>query len=624
MTMKFTLAFSFFALFVASSASAAISVSIDAKQGNRPISPYIYGKNGATSDQTTSSTSDAEMTRIREAGIRLARQNNGNNCTKYNWRKKLTCHPDWYNNIYDCDWDLSAQSLADDLPGVQALYGFQLIGKVAKIKAYNFDDWSYNQSQWGTWCSLDLCGGGSADASGNLIKAGDTSLYLQDWPADSVVAIYTHWRDDLHLDMSQFKYWNMDNEMEMWPWTHSDVVAANNDTVFEAMMQNYFATAKAIKAIEPSVKLCAPAAGSEWTWYFPANVQPTYQGVKYCWLEYFIMRCALEQKASGVKMLDVLDLHFYPGEEAVDDVLQSYRVLWDTSFVYSQANGVKTVNTGWDNTQNKEYIFQRCQNWIDKYFGENSGITFAISEYDNQKSFTPTVTALSYASFLGDAARHGLEYFTPWVWNIGMWETLHLFSRYAQSVNVEAVSSNEEMLSAYTSINTAADSMTVILINRNQTEAQTVNLSISNFAMNDGVAPTYQLANLGSTETFNSHTDNALSTGTTQVSANTFSLTVPALSLTAVVLKKSSAGVEDALASSGVALYPNPASVSFCIEANATASQAQIIDASGRWVKTVTLSNGKAVVPVSDLASGIYSVRILSANSSSVSQLVVK
>ena len=157
-------------------ANAQVSVVIDADADNMPISPYLYGKNGATSDQATP-TSAADMLRMREAGLRFARMNNGNNATKYNWRRKLTCHPDWYKNVYPCNWDQSASDLQSELPGVQGMYAFQLIGKAAKTSDYNFNDWAYNQSQWGEWCSKPVCGGGELDAAGNLVKKGDASLY---------------------------------------------------------------------------------------------------------------------------------------------------------------------------------------------------------------------------------------------------------------------------------------------------------------------------------------------------------------------------------------------------------------------------------------------------------------
>jgi hypothetical protein len=54
-----------------------------------------------------------------------------------------------------------------------------------------------------------------------------------------------------------------------------------------------------------------------------------------------------------------------------------------------------------------------------------------------------------------------------------MWEVLHLYSRYNQSVSVQSVSSQEEFVSAYSSKNQSNDSLTVILVNRSvQNEKQ--------------------------------------------------------------------------------------------------------------------------------------------------------
>lgn len=612
-------------LFLASGMAAMaqpVSIIIDANADNMPISPYLYGRNGATSDKENP-TSPAEIQRMREAGLRFARMNNGNNATKYNWRRHLASHPDWYNNVYYCNWDQSAADLQAELPGVQGQYAFQLIGKAAKTNEFNFNDWAYNQSAWGEWCALDVCGGGELDASGKLVKKGDASLYLEDWTADSTVGIYTHWRDNLGLDMSQFRYWSMDNEFEMYPWTHSDVVEENTDEVYEMIMQNYFATAKAIRAIDPAVKLCGPMAGSEWTWYSPADKQPVYKGKQYCWLEYFIMRCAEEEKATGVNMLDVLDIHFYPNETDQAEVLQTHRVLYDTEFDYPKANGVKTVNAGWDNNQTKEYIFVRCQQWIDKYFGPNRGITFAISEYDNQKDFGATVTALCHASFIGEGARHGMEYFTPWTWQTGMWESLHLFGRYAHELNAQAVSTDENLVSAYTSITATRDSMAIILVNRDGVE-RPVSMSIGNFNVKDGEHNTYLLANLPKDETFNSHEDNALVAGTVKVENGALSVTVPAYSMLAVDLAGESSGTDN-FAAEAVAVYPNPTTDVLFVTNPGDVKRVEVVNAAGQVVKQVVV-NGSAdvAVNVTDLAKAVYVVKIYKASGVKVSTVVVE
>src|SRR5207302_8866187 len=47
----------------------------------------------------------------------------------------------------------AAKTLGDSMPGVQGMWGFQLIGYAAKSLTNNFDDWSYNGSNW--WSGAD-------------------------------------------------------------------------------------------------------------------------------------------------------------------------------------------------------------------------------------------------------------------------------------------------------------------------------------------------------------------------------------------------------------------------------------------------------------------------------------
>ncbi len=119
----------------------------------------------------------------RDAGVRIFRESGGNNSTKYNWRRKISSHPDWYNNVYDHDWDFVASSIHQNMPQANGLFGFQILGKVAEDKNYNFDCWNYNQCAWWEGVRNNWAGGGGPDAG-----EGDPNLYLTDWPADSTVA----------------------------------------------------------------------------------------------------------------------------------------------------------------------------------------------------------------------------------------------------------------------------------------------------------------------------------------------------------------------------------------------------------------------------------------------------
>ena len=549
-----------FGTLFAVSPTLAIDITVDANAGIKKISPYLYGRNIdkiSDGDAEVTEEESAFINQMLEAGIHMLRANNGNNATRYNWRHKMTVHPDWYNNVYSHDWAITAQKVLDKMPGVDAMYAFQLTGYAASSTDYNFPDWNWKQEH-GTYATqtFDLAGGGEVSEDGKtLIKAGDASLYNMEWPADSTVAIIPHWKDELKFDMSRFKYWSMDNEMEIWRGTHSDL---DLPVTGDFLVERYIDVAKKARAAWGDIKLTGPVAANEWQWCSVSSYnkedRPKGEDRNYCWLEYFIMKVAEEQKKSGVRLLDVFDIHWYPTEKDYESRVNWHRVMFDTTYNYPGANGIKMVGGNWDNKITKEYIFVRINQWLEKYFGKDHGITLGITEtsiLDND----PMVTALIYASFLGTMQDNGVEIFTPWTWGDGMYETVHLFSRYGHPNRVQSTSSNDSLVSAYSSISNKGDSLTVIFVNRAEKDAQDIDLNLANFA-SDGTVKTLTLQNLKG-ETFVSHTENALQVGTATATGNKVALKLPAKSITAVLLTTTTPKQIDAIAPTRSALTGN-------------------------------------------------------------------
>ena len=561
-----------FGTLFAVSPTLAIDITVDVNAGIKKISPYLYGRNIdkiSDGDAEVTEEESAFINQMLEAGIHMLRANNGNNATRYNWRHKMTVHPDWYNNVYSHDWAITAQKVLDKMPGVDAMYAFQLTGYAASSTDYNFPDWNWKQEH-GTYATqtFDLAGGGEVSEDGKtLIKAGDASLYNMEWPADSTVAIIPHWKDELKFDMSRFKYWSMDNEMEIWRGTHSDL---DLPVTGDFLVERYIDVAKKARAQWKDIKLTGPVAANEWQWCSVSSYnkedRPKGEDRNYCWLEYFIMKVAEEQKKSGVRLLDVFDIHWYPTEKDYESRVNWHRVMFDTTYNYPGANGIKMVGGNWDNKITKEYIFVRINQWLEKYFGKDHGITFGITEtsiLDNDHM----VTALIYASFLGTMQDNGVEIFTPWTWGDGMYETVHLFSRYGHPNRVQSTSSNDSLVSAYSSISNKGDSLTVIFVNRAEKDAQDIDLNLANFA-SDGTVKTLTLQNLKG-ETFVSHTSNALKENAVEAktqgetptatgySINRFKMTLPAKSITAVLLTTTTPKQIDAIAPTRSALTGN-------------------------------------------------------------------
>jgi len=583
-----------------------VTITVDASVNKKTVSPYIYGKNESF---------DKPSVFYKDAGLRFVRMNGGNNATKYNWRKKISSHPDWYNNVYSNDWDATSKKVASDQPDMKVMWAFQLIGKVASSKDYNFNDWSFNNSQWWEGVGQNLAGGGTpntANPKGKALVEGDASKYLMNWPADSTVEILNHWfgTNGLGLNKNQFLYWNMDNEPDIWNGTHDDVMSTQIPA--SDFIERFITVAKKARALFPGIKICGPVTTSEWQWFKWGNESLTINGKYYCWLEYFIKRLADEQKASGIRLLDVFDLHNYPYASTDLDALQLHRLYYDKNYVYPGANGVKTINGGWDNSQTKEYIFQRINDWLAEYFGVNHGITLGISEW-GPSAKNPNICSVVYGSALGTFANNGVELFSPWYWETGMWETLHLYSRYAKKYSVTSTSSLENSVSAYTTVNESADSMTVIVVNRDMAASRKVTININGFFAGTGTFSTLELSALPATETFRSPTDNALKRNTVPVISNSFILTIPALSTTAVLLAKATTGIPEFKdGSSKMKIFPNPAKDKINVSLSQTVSgisEITVYDIMGRKVLK-SFVDYNAVSPlsfdVSALERGVY------------------
>jgi len=604
----------------------AAEIIVDASVGRKPISPYIYGRNNSLSSNPGNPLPAADWDFYRDAGLKMFRENGGNNATKYNWRRKLSSHPDWYNNVYSSDWDYEAQSLENNIPGVRGMWAFQLIGFAASNTDNNFNDWGYNQSQWWSGVNQNLAGGGIVNPAGgsDALQDGDPDLYLMEWTADSTVGILDQWFDEagLDLDEAMFEYWSMDNEVEIWSGTHDDVMPVQLSA--EEFMQKYFDVAKKARAKFPAIKLVGPVPCNEWQWYNWDNSKITYEGERYTWLEYFIKRIGAEQQASGIRLLDVLDIHFYPGTTVLADILQLHRVWFDTTYDYPGANGVKYSGSGeWDNSITKEYIFVRCRDWLEEHIGSDHGVSFSVSEIGIQED-DPNIVAVWYASNLGIFADNEAEIFTPWYWEIGMWEVLHLFSRYAKETRVSSVSDLEEYVSAYSSINADADSLTVILVNRSISDDQDVNVKLNNFSIDDGEYTSLLLNNLPGSETFLSHTTNALINGTVTASNDSFNISLPALSVTAILL--SGEGQQ-----SGLHIYPNPfisiTTISFNVNEPSEVTLS-LYDMLGRKVKTIFSGYLRAgfhqrELSADGLSSGIYFYELRADNQKETNKCMV-
>jgi hypothetical protein len=199
-----------------------------------------------------------------------------------------------------------------------------------------------------------------------------------------------------------------------------------------------------------------------------------------------------------------------------------------------------------------------------------------------------------------------------------MWETMHLFSHYAKSTRVKSISSNETDVSAYSSVNAANDSMTVILVNRSLSATHNTTVSLSNFTIPNGSYITKRISGLPSGETFVSATNNALQSGTATVTSNSLTVSLPPLPTTAIVLHGNTATLINDLSSKNIvaSLYPNPAGdMNAFISLNSEISnfKVELFNILGELVYSKVYNEqteNVIEIPTAGLLKGIYTVKL--------------
>jgi hypothetical protein len=492
-------------------ATLTVTVFVDASRGRTPISPWLYGRNGDLTEDRALSV---------EAGIRIVRSTGGNNCTKYNWRNDLSSHPDWFNNVYRQHWPERAKAI-NATPGIDGLFGLPVLGWVARTDANNYPDFTLDRE--------------GKHAHENLAGGGCVTMYLEPQTPEGSAAIIDHWfaPGGLALNPAKFTLWHLDNEPDCWRGTHHDV--SGTLMTAEDAVRKYVAVAREVKTRHPEIRLMAPGFGAEWYWWNWSD-NKFVDGLP--WTEYFIKRMAEESRKFGRNLIDLVDIHIYASYDAAtdEDCLNEHRLWYDPGYEFPGANGVRGYPDGWDNNRRVEMVFARMEGWLDKYFGPGHGVGIGVTE-SGLSSKKAMIQALWYASTLGVFADHGVRVFTPWYWSDPMWEVVHLWSRHAQAVRVEAQCSGDPLVSCYASVSEKGDRMTLIFVNRDGAAARQASVRVAGFVPKPGAATVLRLANLPEKRrTFVSRQKNALQRSSVKASADGCTVTLPPRSITAVLL----------------------------------------------------------------------------------------
>lgn len=437
-----------------------ITVTVDTLLGRHPISPFIYGVNGASADILSS----LHPTLNRWGG---------NPSTRYNWQlgNAWNSGSDWqYRNG---DYGYTGRSASDDFvqesidAGAEVLLTVPTLGWVAK----NNDT---------ATCSFPDKDGNCGDAGGanceNPGPIADPNMANTRSDVQSVVA----WMR--HIQTQDVRFIAMDNEPDLWGYTHYDVHPTC--TSYDEIRDSYLTYASAVKKVLPHAELLGPVSCC-WYYYWnsPSGEADRERHGSQDFLPWFLQQVRAHDEQNGVRTLDVLDIHFYP-EGLYNDQsnaqidaqrLRSTRSLWDATY----------IDESW--IAQPVALIPRMKQIIQQQY---PGTKLGISEW-NWGGDKTMPGALALAEVLGILGREDVYLANYWRYpepGTPGFYAFQMFSNYDQrgsrfgDTSVQATSTHPQLLSAYAAIAKENSRLTLLLINKDPQQAATVAVDLQNFA----------------------------------------------------------------------------------------------------------------------------------------------
>src|SRR5438034_29473 len=404
--------------------AADVTVTVDPNADRRPISPLIYGVNFGSA---------AQASRLHWP----VRRWGGNAVTRYSWQDDINNRAsDWffYNienanpNPSELPNNSSSDHFIDEARGAggEVLLTVPTIGwtPIDRTRRWGFSVAKYGPQQQ-TECSVTGNPPWCQPDAGNGVKPDGTDITGND-PADTSRVVgpgfVTGWMQHIASRVGSagaggVRLFALDNEPFLWPYTHRDVHPQK--TSYDELWQRTRDYAAAIKAQDPNAKVLGPA---DWGWcaYFfsaldgcgPGPDRAAHGNLDF--LDWYLKQVADHYVAQGVKLVDYLDVHYYPQAAGV--------ALSDDESAATSALRLRTVKSLYDpNYLDESWIdsmgmgpvklIPRLKAWIDgRFTGPAAGARprIAVSEYNWGNDAGPSST-LAQAEVLAVFGREGVD-----------------------------------------------------------------------------------------------------------------------------------------------------------------------------------------------------------------------
>ncbi|HEY8022395.1 MAG TPA: glycoside hydrolase family 44 protein [Thermoanaerobaculia bacterium] len=462
-----------------------MTVSVDPGAARHPISPLIYG---------VSFGSDAQAARLRWP----IRRWGGNATTRYSWRDDIANRAsDWFfYNIEESNPNPAALpdgSAADRFIDATRAAGGQPVITLPTIGWTPIDRqrrWGFSVAKYGaqqatectatgfpSWCNADAGNGyraNGAPITGNDPR--DTSR-LVDPSFDTAWMAHIAARTGT-VAQGGVRLFALDNEPMLWNSSHRDVHP--QATTYDELWQRTRDYAAAIKAQDAGAQVMGPVV---WGWcaYFYSAADGCAPGPdaaahgNLALLDWYLKQVADYRTATGVRLVDYLDVHYYPQAGNVtlssDETpatsalrLRTLKSLYDPSYVDESWIG-QPVD-----------LIPRMKAWI---AARLPGAGLAITEYNWGNDDGPS-SALAQAEALAIFGREGVDLAARWEAPADgslVEDAFRLYLSYdgagsqVSGDSVRAVSSDVDAVGAY-AVRGAGSRLYVLLFNKDTAARQ--------------------------------------------------------------------------------------------------------------------------------------------------------
>jgi hypothetical protein len=315
------------------------SFTLDCRAPAKPISPLIYGIGGADNPWSTGTT---------------AVRHGGNPTSRYNWELDAwNAANDWfYKNVGGANPGRGYELFIAEARrrGVKATVTVPMLGWVAKdTTAYAFPVSVFGPQQASAPETPDA--GNGVGRNGKPLTPGSPTITSVRATPESLEKLVRQIRERDPLKGRGIDAYILDNEPMLWNTTHRDVHP--EPATYDELLEKTITYASAIKRADPEARIAGPA---EWGWLnYHYSARDVVAGVllkpdrrqhgDVPLIPWYLRRLREYEQKTGVRLLDVLDVHFYPQGDGMglgaggntDPAtaarrIRSTRSLWDPTY----------------------------------------------------------------------------------------------------------------------------------------------------------------------------------------------------------------------------------------------------------------------------------------------------